>query len=256
MSTPATVTAGSKAANAKAALYSALAGADDEPKAPPVVAAIEVLASLPPCEDILAAGDGMWEVISKPDFPDSLGLDATGRHCFTLGRASFNMYQPLGMPIAIESIKNEVVPLGDGDERSYRVIVQFETAGDTGTPLRGVMDNAGLCVGDAEKSDRLGVQFTGGAMRPAEGTSLRDWSQVFAQQDQRGMGVGARFAGWMAKRLFALQRPTGIDADGAVSYAMKKAPQGYLDVLYLDEELRITRGNRGSIVIAKRAAPP
>ena len=32
------------------------------------------------------------QVITKPDFPDSLGKDAQGRYMYSLGRASFNMY--------------------------------------------------------------------------------------------------------------------------------------------------------------------
>ena len=39
---------------------------------------------------------------------------------------------------------------------------------------------------------------------------------------------------------------------GSVSFEMKRCPHGYIDVLYLDEDLRITRGNRGTIVIVER----
>ena len=45
-------------------------------------------------------------------------------------------------------------------------------------------------------------------------------------------------------------------ADGSMSYEIKKPPKpakNYLDILYLDEELRITRGSKGSVVIAERA---
>lgn len=31
-------------------------------------------------------------MITKPDFPDSLGKDAQGRYMFSLGRVSFNMF--------------------------------------------------------------------------------------------------------------------------------------------------------------------
>ncbi|EAW34960.1 PAP/fibrillin family protein [Lyngbya sp. PCC 8106] len=33
---------------------------------------------------------------------------------------------------------------------------------------------------------------------------------------------------------------------------MKKSPKGSLEVLDLDEELRITRGNRGTITVCER----
>ena len=108
-------------------------------------------------------------------------------------------------------------------------------------------------MADPQVAERLRVTFTGGRMRRAEETPLEAWRGVFARQDTRGMRKRDRFAAWLAGRLFALRRPTGAESDGTVSYSMARAPTGYLDVLYLDEELRITRGNRGSIVIAKRA---
>ena len=56
-----------------------------------------------------------------------------------------------------------------------------------------------------------------------------------------------------------LEKPTGLAADGSMSYEIKKPPKpakNYLDILYLDEELRITRGSKGSVVIAERARDP
>ena len=58
---------------------------------------------------------------------------------------------------------------------------------------------------------------------------------------------------WLLKRMMGLEKPTGLAADNSMSYKMKKAPLGHLDILYLDDELRITRGNKGSVVIAERA---
>lgn len=55
--------------------------------------------------------------------------------------------------------------------------------------------------------------------------------------------------------MMGLEKPTGLAADGSMSYEMKKPPgNAYLDILYLDDELRITRGSAGSIVIAQRAS--
>lgn len=55
------------------------------------------------------------------------------------------------------------------------------------------------------------------------------------------------------KRMMGLERPTGMaSGTGVMSYSMSKAPKGWLDVMFLDDEWRITRGNRGSIVVAER----
>ena len=35
---------------------------------------------------------------------------------------------------------------------------------------------------------------------------------------------------------------------------LTKAPKGFFVVMYLDDEWRITKGNRGSIVVAERVA--
>ena len=39
---------------------------------------------------------------------------------------------------------------------------------------------------------------------------------------------------------------------GEVAFAMKRSPKGSLEIIYLDEELRITRGNKGTVVVCER----
>ncbi|KAL3924703.1 MAG: hypothetical protein SGPRY_003841 [Prymnesium sp.] len=243
----------STAQEAKASLYSALEDAEYEPSSPSVLAAIDSLSPFSAEDQVESLWQGRWEVLSKPDFPDSLGTDGKGRYMFTLGRASFNMYQPVKLPIALDAIRNDVLPSAEGT-LSYGLEIPFETAGEEGKPMSGVMFNYGECWKDEEVEGRYGVKFTGGSMRPAARTTVEEWLTVFGQQDQRDMGVGARVATWVAKRLFQLRRPSGAGEGGTIAFSMAKAPAGYLDILYLDDELRITKGNRGSIVIAKRTA--
>ena len=42
------------------------------------------------------------------------------------------------------------------------------------------------------------------------------------------------------KKMMGLERPKDMGADGALAYQMTKAPEGWLDVLFLDDEWRIT----------------
>ena len=44
-----------------------------------------------------------------------------------------------------------------------------------------------------------------------------------------------------------------VDRRQYVTYKMTKSPHGHLDVIFLDDEMRITRGNKGTVVIAERA---
>ena len=115
---------------AKLRLRTALRESGAEPKSPEVLAAIAELEPLcPPVSQWHQQLVGEWSVISKPDFPDGLGQDAKGRYMFTLGRASFNMFQPLDLPIALDGIVNPVKAMEDG--YSYDVCVPFEVASST-----------------------------------------------------------------------------------------------------------------------------
>ena len=54
------------------------------------------------------------------------------------------------------------------------------------------------------------------------------------------------------KRLLGLEPVDGVRPDGSMKYSMGKSPVGFVDILYVDDELRVSRGNRGSIVVAER----
>ena len=63
-------------------------------------------------------------------------------------------------------------------------------------------------------------------------------------------------------RLFLGAKPSQgllIDANNenplnnVLKYKLEKPAEGYLDILYLDETLRVTRGNRGSVVVVQKA---
>lgn len=40
---------------------------------------------------------------------------------------------------------------------------------------------------------------------------------------------------------------------GELSYEMKRSPKASVDVLYLDDEMKVTRGMKGGLVVATRA---
>jgi hypothetical protein len=53
--------------------------------------------------------------------------------------------------------------------------------------------------------------------------------------------------------MFGITKVSDIDSQtGKRAFVMKKSPQGILKVLYLDDELRITRGNREFVLICQR----
>ena len=42
--------------------------------------------------------------------------------------------------------------------------------------------------------------------------------------------------------------------DHSVHFEMKRAPRGHLDVLYLSDTTRVTKGNRGTLVVVEPAS--
>lgn len=39
---------------------------------------------------------------------------------------------------------------------------------------------------------------------------------------------------------------------GEVSFTMQRSPKGRLEILYLDDELRITRGEKGTVLVCQK----
>ena len=52
--------------------------------------------------------DGTWQMISPPEYPSCLGTNAAGERLFTLGRMSFDMYQPSDVVCSIQHQFNTV----------------------------------------------------------------------------------------------------------------------------------------------------
>jgi PAP_fibrillin len=57
----------------------------------------------------------------------------------------------------------------------------------------------------------------------------------------------------LLKLMFGLVPAKGMNSEtGEISFSMKRSPKGRLAILYLDEELRITRGERGTVLVFER----
>jgi len=52
--------------------------------------------------------DGTWRMISPPEYPSSLGKNSNGEGLFTLGRMSFDMYQPSDLICSIQKQYNTI----------------------------------------------------------------------------------------------------------------------------------------------------
>ena len=142
----------------------------------------------------------------------------------------------------------------EGRPAGYELVVNVDVLPPDGGVLKGVMVTNAKCTPAEGNLGRMSVKFDGGCLKPADGKVSDAWRATFSDLPSNAdLTRPERFQLWVAKRLFGLSRGA---ADGTQEYKMPKSPQGYLDILFLDEELRVTRGNRGSIVIAERCAVP
>ncbi|KAL7550715.1 hypothetical protein ACHAWF_013931 [Thalassiosira exigua] len=158
--------------------------------------------------------DGTWLMISPPEYPTCLGKNGDGDSLFTLGRMSFDMYQPADLICSIQKQYNTIHPVSrkdipqyvpkslrqevakecggsQGCLRTYNIIASFtiedidrsQTAAEVprceSKKLSGIMTNYGYSLSDPTCPGRKSVWFSGGTIEPADDETLPDWKKVF-----------------------------------------------------------------------------
>lgn len=242
--------------SAKVALREALSAHGGDPTHAAVAEAIAHLVALNPTAAPTHASallEGHWALISAPSFPNG-ERRADGTYCYTLGRLAFNMFQPRNLKVVIDQVSQPVLPLGKGELRSHDIVVHFTTLDERLPPLRGIVCTFGLCQpqGDAV----IEVQFSGGALDPAPGEDLHRWIEYFGRATSATRpSLMEWLQGQILQLMFGLVPPTKIDENtGHTEFKMKRSPKGEVAILYLDEELRITRGNKETVLVCERLA--
>lgn len=238
---------------AKTVLREALATYDGDTKHEVVAQAIANLAQLNPTTAPARnkVAEGQWLLISAPNFPNG-ERRTDGKYVYTLGRLAFNLFQPTPLKIAIDRVLQPVEPIGESQKHTHDIIVEFTIVEPDQPLLQGVVHNFGVC--QPASDDSLQVKFTGGALAPKDPTQLTEWMQIFGDQTKPvKKNFKERILGGFLKLLFGIVPPKGIDPKtGQVSFQMQRSPKGNLGILYLDEELRITRGEKGTVLVCER----
>ncbi|AFY48533.1 PAP_fibrillin [Nostoc sp. PCC 7524] len=243
-----------KCTEAKTVLRQALAANNGNTKDKTVIAAIENLQAVnseiaPARNNTLQ--DGTWLLISAPNFPGG-ELLPNGKFAYSLGRLAFNMFQPTGLKLVIDRVLQPVFPVGNGEQRTHDIVVEFTTIDESFPQLSGIVRNLGVCQ---PISDRvLQVKFTGGVLAPQDPNSIDDWRAVFGQQSKpTKQTIKENLMSVVLRLMFGLVPPQGINpTTGEVAFTMERSPKGRLEILYLDEELRITRGEKGTVLVCER----
>jgi hypothetical protein len=161
----------------------------------------------------------------------------------------------------------------------------------TGTPtptkrLRAIIAVKGYVLPDPHIPNRLTVWFTGGKLCPATLASNEDeedeydeespkkaaikneiddndeyggfeeWTALFSKGKWRKT-LGERARAMAAKLLLGADIPNKMEEDGHMEYSLHRPVGGhskvYVDVLYLDEDILIMRGHRGTIYAMARS---
>ena len=124
-------------------------------------------------------------------------------------------------------------------------------------PLRGILTNYGFALPDPTLPDRKSIWFTSGTIEPAD-DSLDEWKNIFGspENDAAKSQSGADKARKLASRILLGVVPEKMDNTGMLGFHLKKPIGGhgsaYVDLVYMDDELRVMRGHSGSIYVFKR----
>ncbi len=239
---------------AKTELIEALTKYDGDTKHPLVVSAIQELAGLNPTAsptENKSLLQGNWLLINAPNFPDRQE-NKQHKYVYNLGRLAFNMFQPVNLKVAIQEVTQPVFSTDKEDEYTHHIVVNFKTIDDNIPELKGIIKNLAVCH-PVDRST-LQVQFTGGELIPGDREKIEQWLTVFNKNpSQYSLNLKERFNSWFIKWMFAIKTtPEKNTKTGQKSFMMKKSPKGLLKILYLDEELRITKGNRETVLVCQR----
>ncbi len=199
--------------------------------------------------------NGDWLMINAPSFPGGQ-RQADGSMVYSLGRMSFGMFQPQDLLVQIDHVRQPILPIANTTQYTHDIIAEFTIVKADMPPLSGIVKNLGVC--EPNGNDTLRVQFTGGTLEPQATTNLDDWKAIFGDQpteaqSARPKPLKQKLMNGFLRLMFGLVGPRPMDtATGIVTYAMQRSPKGNLQLLYLDDELRITKGEKGTVLICER----
>jgi len=234
--------------------------------------------------------EGMWLTLSKPTYFGNLGENPNGDPMYTLGRMAFDMFLPTQLicslqgnfnPVRVvspeerqhllekvpKSLQEEVVS-GASVLRTYNIITAFTIEPNLADypdapnkavrrPIKGIMTVNGYVLPDPSTPNRLSIWFTGGTIEPNDDPSdQREWHRFFGNQTQDGRTFGEKVRLLAVNLLLGAEAPTEMKEDGSMEFSFSRPLGGhgvaYVDVVYLDETLRIVRGHRGTILCFTR----
>lgn len=233
--------------------------------------------------------DGNWLLLSRPNYAECLGTNSAGEYMYTLGRMSFDMFTPGSLVCSISGVFNSIEVVKDKSSlrsipkklkddigkadcalRRYDIITAFKVESSSplfgpnspnqnvNHPLRGTITTHGYMIPDPHTPNRHSIWFSSGKIEPnVEDKNLDLWKRAFSGGTlRRHLSEKARVLA--AKLLLGALVPSKMEDDGSMEFEMTRPIGGhgsaYVDVLYMDENLRIVQGHRGSLFVSTRVS--
>lgn len=230
---------------AKQNLRRALIDNNGSTASPKVIESIEKLHKLNPTTHCASSSFlvGTFITLTAPNFPDNVGTDSKGNFQYTLGRLTFDLLYPNNLVCSIKNIYQPVRKMSHSPyQMSYAVNISLLSSDSDGSELHSILFNDGYCSPSSEDGNRLEVKFTECILSPDYSVhqDLTRWNKIFKDQ--------AVTASEKATTHFA----SHMHINDSICVSIQRPPTGYLDILFLDHTMRVTRGNRNSIVVVER----
>jgi len=189
---------------------------------------------------------------------------------------SFGMFKPTTIVCAVDDIVNIVEDVKEeGDDtttnnkddaiwrQTYTIDVLMKIETPNGIKLPARLTNYGQCF--PTSTDRLSVKFTQGTLKPqfdmgdsSNATLAEAWENTFGNaitKEAEAQGYIGKAGTWIMHKmmwhLMGLEPPTD-SADYTQTFKITKPYLGYLDILYIDDDFRVTKGNKNTIVVVER----
>ena len=254
---------------------SLLAKHNGSTKNPEVLAAIQKLASMNPtsCASSSPLLEGEFLCHTLPEFPGRIKDSPPETVQYTLGRLSFGIFQPHHLVCTVRSVRQSIyarsavkdAATGTTDRSKfqtfeYPICLDLTIHAPKGD-LQAIMYHGGVCYKAPKDPQRLLVTFKGSTLMPAysvrsDPSLLKIWKETFHNAYKNAdeeRGFWSKALQIALKWWFQMELPNDqVGEDHSVNFQMKRSPRGHLDLLYLSERLRITKGNRGTLVVVER----
>lgn len=124
-------------------------------------------------------------------------------------------------------------------------------------PIKGIMTTHGYVLPDPVIKNRLSIWFTGGSLEVNDDdVDLQEWARIFTPSNLPKRQLKQRAKLFAARALMGATPAGAMQSDGSISYEFKRPLGGhgstYIDVLYIDDTLRVAEGNRGGLYVFVR----